>query len=79
MRIKLQTDVGKTYTIKRNDGERFIASRIQRSLIHSCSPTESEQWALWPKGHMEARKCFKDLHEALDHVIGGWWSAEGAS
>ena len=78
MRIKLQTNNGNTYTIKRHDGERFIASRIHLSLRHADDPSDRDRWEVWPKGHMEARKRFKNLHEALNHVIDGWWPAVDA-
>ena len=79
MRIKLSTNNGTTYKISRSDGVKFLASRVQFSAISESGPPERDYWAVWPKGHMEARMRIMTLHEALDHVIGGWWPAEGAS
>ena len=78
MRIKLQTENGDIYTIKRDDGERFIASRVHLSRRHADDPSDLDRWEVRPEGHMEARKRFKNLHEALNHVIDGWWPAGDA-
>ena len=79
MRIKLSTKSGWTYKITRADGVKFLASRVQFSAISEDAPPKRDYWAVWPKGHMEARMSFLSLHEALNHVIEGWWPAEGAS
>ena len=78
MRIKLQTDNGATYSIKRNDGVRFIAASASIPSNHPAKRWKKYRWAVWPKGHIEARMYFKSLHQALDHVIDGCWPAEGA-
>ena len=75
MRLLLRTSNGATYKIKRSDGMKFLASRVR----FSRNDADREYWAVWPKGHMEARMRFYHLHEVIDHLLGGWWPAEGAS
>ena len=78
MRIKLQTDAGLVYLIKRSDGVKFTAAVSAAPSDNPRSRWDKSHWSVWPKGHMEARMSFSSLHEALDHVIAGWWQAEGA-
>ena len=78
MRIKLQTENCAIYTIKRSDGVRFIAASASTPSRNPSKRWKKYRWALWPKGHIEARKYFKSLHQALDQIIDGWWPAEKA-
>ncbi len=76
MRIMLETDTGFTYLIKRRDGHQFLASVKISEDFDPKAVWKQAHWAVWPKGHIEARQYFPNLQDALNVVIAGWWCAE---
>ena len=76
MRITLETDTGITYLIKRRDGHQFLAAVKISEDFDPKAVWKQGHWAVWPKGHIEARQYFPNLQDALNVVIAGWWCAE---
>ncbi len=76
MQITLETDTGKTYQIKRDDGQKFIASLESEAQFDNYDPYETDQWVVWPVSYVEERICFATLQACLDYVIAGWWRSE---